>query len=104
MSRFALLTAAALLTATGGASASSFVATTDTVGKALANSSEWTTDLTFDDDDKVLLAARDDAATFIASEGDIRGARLEAALQQIRRQAPQLQADDRQLAEAILAR
>lgn len=104
MSRFALLTAAALFTVTGGVSASSFIATTDTLGKALANSSEWTTDLTFgDDDNKVLLAAREDAASFVASEGRIRGARLEAALQQIRRRAPHLQADDMQLTEAILA-
>ena len=53
-------------------------------------------------DDKIVLAARDDAASFVASQGEIRGARLEAALQHIRQQAPQLQADDLQLAQAIL--
>lgn len=84
--------------------ASSLLATTDTIGNALANSSESTSDLTFDDDDdKIVLEARDDAASFIASEGAIRGAHLEAALQHIRRQSPQLEASDRQLAEAILA-
>lgn len=49
-----------------------------------------------------MLAARDDAASFLASQGEIRGARLEAALQHIRQQAPQLRADDLQLAQAIL--
>lgn len=51
-----------------------------------------------------MLAARDDAAGFIASRGDIRGAQLEAALVHIRRQLPHLQASDLQMAQAILSR
>ncbi|EPN15090.1 hypothetical protein A249_07817, partial [Pseudomonas syringae pv. actinidiae ICMP 18804] len=35
--------------------------------------------------------------------GEIRGARLEGALQHIRQQLPELQATDNQLAQAILA-
>ncbi len=31
-------------------------------------------------DDKIVLAARDDAASFVASEGSIRGVKLESAL------------------------
>ncbi|MCC6075020.1 DUF2388 domain-containing protein [Pseudomonas sp. GCM10022188] len=54
-------------------------------------------------DDKIVVAAQDDASSFIASGGAIRGAYLEAALQQIRQQRPDLQASDEQLAGAILA-
>ena len=50
----------------------------------------------------MLRAARDDAASFVASEGSIRGVKLESALDFIRQQAPQLQASDAQLAQAIL--
>ena len=65
--------------------------------------SESTSDLSSSfGDDKIVLAARDDAASFVASDGAIRGARLEAALRHIRERAPQLDADDRQLARAIL--
>lgn len=55
-------------------------------------------------DDKVVLRARDDAASFVASEGRIRGARLEAALRRLReRDAAAREASDMQLAQAILA-
>ncbi|RZA04630.1 MAG: DUF2388 domain-containing protein, partial [Proteobacteria bacterium] len=52
---------------------------------------------------KVVLEARDDAASFVASQGDIRGAKLESAFAHIRKVAPQMQASDAQLAQAILA-
>ncbi|MOA06153.1 hypothetical protein D3C78_1257790 [compost metagenome] len=104
MTRLTLLAGAALLALTGTASASSFVATTDTLGGLVANASESTSDISSSfDDDKIVLAARDDAASFVASAGGIRGAQLEAALRHIRTQAPQVQADDLQLARAILA-
>jgi len=54
-------------------------------------------------DDKIVVAAKDDASSFIASGGTIRGAYLEAALRQIRRDHPGLQASDQELATAILA-
>ena len=55
-------------------------------------------------DDKVVLAARDDAASFVASDGAIRGAQLEAALRHLREHAPQARdASDLELAQAILA-
>ncbi|HCL55378.1 MAG TPA: holliday junction resolvasome, helicase subunit, partial [Pseudomonas sp.] len=44
-----------------------------------------------------------DAASFVASQGSIRGAKLESALVHIRAQAPALHASDEQLAQAILA-
>lgn len=103
MSRLHQLTAAALLALAANASATSFVVTTDATVGAIGATSEATSDISSSfSDDKIVLAARDDAASFVASQGEIRGARLEAALQHIRQQAPQLQADDLQLAQAIL--
>lgn len=56
-------------------------------------------------DDKVVVQARDDAASFVASDGRIRGARLEAALRQLReRHADARVASDMELAQVILAR
>ena len=55
-------------------------------------------------DDKLVLQARDDAASFVASNGVIRGAQLQAALQVLReRDADARAASDLQLAQAILA-
>ena len=55
-------------------------------------------------DDKVVLQARDDAASFVASDGRIRGAQLEAALRHLREHnAGAQRASDMQLAQAILA-
>ncbi|WP_252271899.1 DUF2388 domain-containing protein [Pseudomonas subflava] len=53
-------------------------------------------------DDKQVLAARDDASAFVASGGQIRGAHLEAALQRVRSEHPQLRASDEELAQALL--
>lgn len=53
-------------------------------------------------DDKLVIPARDDASTFIASGGEIRGVYLESMLQRIRQQNPGLQASDEDLAKAIL--
>lgn len=58
--------------------------------------------LTFKDN-KLVVPAREDAGSFVASNGEIRGPYLEAALQQIRREQPELQASDMELATAILA-
>ncbi|MEQ4575830.1 MAG: DUF2388 domain-containing protein [Gammaproteobacteria bacterium] len=56
------------------------------------------------DDDKVVLDAHDDAAGFVASDGRIRGARLEAALIQLRERSEAARsASDMALARAILA-
>ena len=53
-------------------------------------------------DRKVVVAAQDDAAAFIATDGQWRGARLESALDDLRRSHPKLNASDRELAQAIL--
>lgn len=56
-------------------------------------------------DDKVILAQRDDAAAFVASDGQIRGARLQAALVHLREQDAAARAtSDLALAQALLAR
>ena len=87
----------------GSACASSLVATTDTLGGALAGTVEVTSDATSSlRDMKQLRAARDDAASFVASDGAIRRARLEAALLQIRSHAVELAAaDDLTLAQRV---
>ncbi|MCR8933791.1 MULTISPECIES: DUF2388 domain-containing protein [Pseudomonas] len=103
MTRLRLLSAAALLAVAANASATSFIVTTDSIVGALKASSDATSDVTSSfRDDKIVLAARDDAASFVASQGDIRGVKLESALDHIRHQAPQLEATDAQLAQAIL--
>lgn len=97
------LTTAACLVA-GTASAGSITATVDSIGASLVNTVEGTSNLTSNlGDDKLVLNARDDAARFIASNGEARGAQLEAALKHIRTEAPTLQASDIELASAILA-
>mgnify|MGYP000300415251 CR=1 FL=1 len=53
-------------------------------------------------DNKLILAAQDDAAAFIASEGQLRGAQLESALMYLRQTRPKLHASDLELAQAIL--
>ncbi|KIH86137.1 DUF2388 domain-containing protein [Pseudomonas batumici] len=104
MSRLRLLSAAALLTLASAANASSFIATTDAVVGALKATSDATSDATASlRDNKIVRAAQDDAASFVASNGQIRSVKLESAFDTIRRQAPQLQASDAELAQAILA-
>ncbi|KTT47948.1 DUF2388 domain-containing protein [Pseudomonas oryzihabitans] len=97
--------AAALFCLSSAASASSFYVTTDIIVNAIDATSDATSAITGSfKNDKLVLEARDDAASFVGSAGDIRGVRLEAALDHLRTQAPQLrQASDAQLAQAILA-
>ena len=53
---------------------------------------------------KLIVAAQDDAGSFVASDGGIRGPYLEAAMQKVRADNPGLQATDMELANAILAK
>ncbi|MFJ4157153.1 DUF2388 domain-containing protein [Pseudomonas sp. NPDC089752] len=99
-----LIGAALLLGLTGAANASSFVVTTDAVVRAVAATTDATSDLSSSfRDDKIVQAARDDAATYVGSQGAIHGAKLESAFLHIRSSMPALQASDAQLAQAILA-
>lgn len=104
MSRLRLLSAAALLSLAANAHATSLVVTTDAIVGALKATTDATSDVTSSlRDNKIVRAARDDAASFVATDGAIRGVKLESAFAHIRQQAPQLQATDTQLAQAILA-
>ena len=87
------------------AHAQSVVATSNIIVRALDRSLDFTSDTTTSIRDmKVVAAAREDAASFVASEGAIRSVQLEAALQMLRERLPEArQADDLALAEAILA-
>lgn len=99
-----LLSLTGLLMFTAAASASSLIATTDTLVGALSNAAQSASDATSSlRDNKVVLDAHDDAAAFVASQGQIRGVQLEAAFAHIRQQVPALQGDDLQLASAILS-
>ncbi|MBW3504750.1 MULTISPECIES: DUF2388 domain-containing protein [unclassified Pseudomonas] len=53
-------------------------------------------------DHKLIRAAQDDAAVFIASDGQTRGAQLESALRYLRQNTPKLSASDLELAQTIL--
>ena len=98
-----LLSAAVLLAVAASANATSFIATTDGIVGTLKATTDLTSDATGSfRDNKIVRAARDDAASFVASEGAIRGVKLESAFDAIRQQAPQLHASDTQLAQAIL--
>lgn len=82
------------------AAASSFGGTSAGASSAGTSGSSGSTS----GDDKVVLDARDDAAGFVASDGRIRGAQLEAALRQLRDRYPDAHhASDMELARAILA-
>ncbi|SDZ56057.1 conserverd hypothetical protein [Pseudomonas sp. NFIX28] len=54
-------------------------------------------------DDKRVIPAYDDASSFVASGGAIRGVYLESVLQKIRQENPGLNASDEELARAILS-
>ncbi|MFJ3157910.1 DUF2388 domain-containing protein [Pseudomonas protegens] len=104
MSRLRLLSAAALLALAANAHATSLIVTTDAIVGALKATTDATSDATSSlRDNKIVRAARDDAASFVATDGAIRGVKLESAFAHIRQQAPQLQVSDAQLAQAILA-
>ena len=53
-------------------------------------------------DQKLIRAAQDDAAVFIASDGQTRGAQLESALRYLRQNPPKLNVSDLELAQIIL--
>jgi uncharacterized protein (TIGR02448 family) len=81
--------------------ASSFAGTSGGASSASSAGSSGSTS----GSDKIVLQAREDAAGFVATDGRIRGARLEAALRHLREQSAMARdASDLELARAILAR
>ncbi|AHL73689.1 hypothetical protein CH92_00685 [Stutzerimonas stutzeri] len=95
----------ALTLLTSGAQAQTLVATSNIVINAVDRSINFTSDVTSRISDmKVVSEARDEAAGFVASAGEIRGARLEAAFGGLRSAFPEARhASDQALAELILA-
>ncbi|WP_176517630.1 DUF2388 domain-containing protein [Pseudomonas faucium] len=53
-------------------------------------------------DRKLIAATQDDASAFVASDGDIKGAYLEAAMDKFRTSHPELNISDMALAQIIL--
>lgn len=101
----ALMAVSTVVLFNASAQAQTLVATSNIIVRALDRTFDFTSDTTTSiRDSKILLAARDDAASFVASQGQIRGAQLEAAISTIRSRVPEAQgASDLVLAEAILA-
>jgi uncharacterized protein (TIGR02448 family) len=94
-----------LLALTDMAQAQTLVQTSNIIVRAFGRSIDFTSDTTTSvRDAKVVLQAKDDAASYVASQGNIRGAQLESAFATLRAYLPQAQgASDQALAEAILA-
>ncbi|MDH0749314.1 DUF2388 domain-containing protein [Pseudomonas sp. GD03842] len=75
----------------------------DTTTQSLVKSGYATSQVTTGPfDNKLIVAAHDDAAAFVATDGQLRGARLESALMYLRRSTSKLHASDLELAQAIL--
>ncbi|MFJ4345118.1 DUF2388 domain-containing protein [Pseudomonas sp. NPDC089401] len=87
------------------AQAHTLVATSNIIVRAFGRSIDFTSDTTTSiRDSKVVREAHDDAATYVGSNGQIRGAQLEAAFTTLRERLPEARdASDQVLAEAILA-
>ncbi|MFB1632068.1 MULTISPECIES: DUF2388 domain-containing protein [Pseudomonas] len=94
----AIAAAALLSLPIGSAMADEFLRNLMTTGATTASSYLTSRD------HKLVLAAQDDAGSFVASEGAIRGPFLEAALHQVRAENPGIEASDMELANAILAK
>ena len=105
MHKITTATATALALFAGATQAQTLVATSNIVINAVDRSINFTSDATSRVSGmKLVLDARDEAASFVASAGDIRGARLEAAFDSLRSEfAEARQASDQALAETILA-
>ena len=87
------------------AQAQTVVATSNIIVRAFGRTIDFTSDTTTSiRDSKVVREARDDAASYVASNGDIHGAQLYAAFDTLRARVPEARdASDQTLAEAILA-
>src|SRR5471032_3262289 len=96
--KLAVATLALLSLPVGSAMADGFLR--DVISSGATTGSTY---LTFKDH-KLIVAAQDDAGSFVASNGGIRGPFLEAAMQQVRTDNPGLKASDMDLANAILAK
>jgi uncharacterized protein (TIGR02448 family) len=98
------LTCALLACAVAGPAFAGSSTAGSSAGAATSGAGSSASSKTTSPDEKVVMQARTDAASFVASDGRIRGAQLEAALRYLReRNAAAQRASDMQLAQAILA-
>lgn len=98
------VTAVLLLAAAPWAAASSFAGSSAGSSAGASSAGSSASSGSTSGDDKLVQAAREDAAGFVASDGRVRSARLEAALRVLReRDAEAGQASDLALARKILA-
>ncbi len=96
--------ACVLLLAAAPVFATSFAGTTAGAGSSASSKAGGASSNSSSGNSKVVKQARDDAASFVASDGRIRSARLEAAIKHLRQHdAAARTASDMQLAQAILA-
>lgn len=99
-----LTLACVLLVATAPALAGSSAASSAAGGSSATSAGASASSNSTSGNNKVVRQARDDAASFVASDGRIRSVRLEAAIIHLRRHDPAARdASDMQLAKAILA-
>ncbi|MCY1400225.1 hypothetical protein D9M71_153010 [compost metagenome] len=100
-----IATTLGLLLLVSTAQAQTLRATSNIIINAVDRSLDFTSDTTTSiRDSKIVIQAKEDAASYIATDGDIRGARLEAAFNTLRQRVPEARdASDQVLAEAILA-
>jgi len=105
MLRLFIATPLALALLAGPVQAETLAATSNLIIRVVDRSLNFTSDVTSRISDmKVVTEARDEAASFVASAGEIRGARLEAAFVSLRGEfAEAREASDQMLAETILA-
>ena len=96
--KFAVATLALLSLPVGSAMADTFWRNVISSGATTASS------YLTSKDHKLVVAAQDDAGSFVASEGAIRGPYLESAIQKVRADNPGLEVSDMELAQAILAK
>ncbi|MET0126691.1 MAG: DUF2388 domain-containing protein [Pseudomonas caspiana] len=87
------------------AQAQTVVQTSNIIVRAFGRTIDFTSDTTTSiRDSKIVVQAKDDAASYVATGGDIHGAQLDAAFDMLRTRLPEARgASDQVLAEAILA-
>jgi uncharacterized protein (TIGR02448 family) len=87
------------------AQAQTVVQTSNIIVRAFGRTIDFTSDTTTSiRDSKIVVQAKDDAASYVASGGDIHGSQLDAAFDMLRTRVPEARdASDQVLAEAILA-
>ena len=89
----------------GVAQAQTVVQTSNIIVNAFGRTIDFTSDTTTSiRDSKVVIQAKDDSASYVATGGDIHGSQLDAAFDTLRARVPEARdASDQVLAEAILA-